>query len=95
VPSSFGLMQIKRYDHPGTYPASLRRTAFNVDYALGRLRACYEGSVTYFGGDYRPGDLWGCVGAHFSGAWKDLGANEYSAVVQGLFRVKPWRDWLG
>jgi len=48
-------MQIKRYDHPGTYPASLRSTTFNVDYALGRLRACYEGPVTCFGGDHRPG----------------------------------------
>lgn len=94
-PSSFGLMQIKHYDHPGTYPASLRDTAFNVDYALGRLRACYEGWISYFGGDYRPGDLWGCVGTHFSGAWKDPAAKEYSADVQDFFRAKSWRGWLG
>jgi len=85
-PTSFGILQVKYYDHPGTYPASLRSTAFNVDYVLGRWRACYEGGVSYFGGDYQPGDLWGCVGAHFSGP----GRIPPPTNILRSFRTPPW-----
>jgi len=94
-PVSFGLTQIKHYFHPGTYPHSLRSTAFNVDYALGLRRACYEGWVTYLGGDYAPGDLWGCIGHHYSGGWKDSGANAYASGVRSIYRDKPWLRWNG
>jgi hypothetical protein len=51
--------------------------------------------IKYYHGDYGPGDLWGWVGADFSGAWKDPSANRYAADVQNSFRTKPWRAWLG
>jgi hypothetical protein len=94
-PTSFGLMQIKHYYHPGTYPMSVRSTSFNVDYALANLRVCYEGQVEIFGGDYGPGDLWGCVGVHFSGHWKDVEAGRYTSEIRGLYRTRPWRLWEG
>jgi hypothetical protein len=94
-PVSFGLMQIKYYYHPGTYPASLQSTAFNVDYTLGLFRACYEGSISYLKNGYGAGDLWGCVGHHFSGDWKDPEANEYASQVLRHYATKPWRSWSG
>lgn len=96
-PTSFGLLQIKHYVHRGTYPLSMRSTAFNIDYALGMQRVCYEGWLEYanFPEDYRAGDLWGCVGFHYSGNWKDPGANSYIAKVQEYYESRPWRRWEG
>jgi hypothetical protein len=96
-PTSFGLLQIKHYYFPGTFPYSRRSTAFNVDFVLGKFRACYEGWIAFLQdeGDYRPGDLWGCVGHHWSGGWKDPGANRYAANVQGALADKPWKQWDG
>jgi hypothetical protein len=94
-PASFGLLQIKYYYHPGTYPASLQSTAFNVDYSLGLLRACYEGMIPYLDNGYGPGDLWACVGHHFSGGWKDPDAREYVSKVQRLRTTRPWQTWSG
>lgn len=92
-PTSFGLLQIKHVFRPGSYPYSARYTAFNVDYTLGVLRACYEGWVTYLEGDYRPGDLWGCVGWHYSGEWKDSHALAYVEKVERHLAAKPWLQW--
>ncbi|MGH8899573.1 MAG: hypothetical protein ACRDZ4_21735 [Egibacteraceae bacterium] len=94
-PTSFGLLQIKHYTYPGTFPDSYRSTAFNVDNVLGDLRACYEGWITFLHGDYRAGDLWGCVGYHWSGRWKDQGANRYAQNVQKALAAKPWLKWDG
>jgi hypothetical protein len=94
-PVSFGLLQIKYYNHPGTYPSSLLSTAFNVDYSLGAWRSCYMGWVSYLGRRYAPGDLWGCVGHHYSGAWHDPLGNEYTKKVRDLYGAKPWRNWRG
>ena len=92
-PTSFGLLQIKHIFRPGSYPYSARYTAFNVDYSLAVLRACYEGWVIYLEGDYRPGDLWGCVGWHYSGEWKDPDAFGYIRRVQDHLTAKPWLKW--
>ena len=96
-PTSFGLLQIKHYVHRGTYPHSVRSTAFNVDYALGMQRVCYEGWLEYanFPEDYRSGDQWGCVGFHYSGNWKDPDANSYIEKVREYYESKPWRQWEG
>jgi hypothetical protein len=68
-------MQLKHSTLPGSYPLSVQSTAFNVDYYGARIRSCYEGWVTYLyndsDGDYHPGDVWGCVGWHWSGHRKD------------------------
>ncbi|WP_028925055.1 hypothetical protein [Pseudonocardia acaciae] len=91
-PTSFGILQLKATDLPGSYPHSQASTAFNVDYYGARMRACYEGWVTYLGADYAPGDLWSCVGWHWSGKWKDAGALNYIARVQRHLHNRSWTD---
>ncbi|HEY6422109.1 MAG TPA: hypothetical protein VIY28_02430 [Pseudonocardiaceae bacterium] len=92
-PTSFGIMQVRHTFRPGSYPYSARHTAFNVDYALGVIRACYEGWVTYLDNGYQPGDLWGCLGWHFSGEWRNRSALGYINRVQRSLAAKPWLDW--
>ncbi len=92
-PTSFGIMQLKHIYLPGSYPLSQRSTAFNVDYYGARTRACYEGWVTYLGNDYGPGEIWHCVGWHWSGQWKDAGSQRYIQRVRRYLDPKPWLDW--
>lgn len=89
-PTSFGLLQIKHFYRPGSYPDSARYTAFNVDYALAVIRGCYEGWVTYLPSDYGPGDLWGCIGFHYSGQWKDRLGLDYVRQVQQILAKRTW-----
>ncbi len=90
-PTSFGLLQIKHYYFPGTWPYARTSTAFNVDYVLAKERACLEGG-TYYEGKTR-GDLWGCIGFHFSGGWRDKAALGYIEHVRSEYLAKPWRRW--
>jgi autotransporter family porin len=92
-PTSFGILQLKGLDLPGSYPLSRTSTAFNVDYYGARMRSCYEGWVTYLGGDYAPGDLWDCVGWHKSGRWKDSSSLNYTARVRNYIGQQPWRKF--
>lgn len=87
-PTAFGLMQIRSDYQPGTYPMSRKSTAFNVDYGLAMIRACYEG-VSWFGAQTR-GDLWGCIGAFYSGNWRDHHAESYIAKVQSVLAARSW-----
>jgi hypothetical protein len=94
-PQSFGLMQIKAPTNRGTFPSSRDATAFNVDYVLMMRRICYEGWVdwlrtSYPSAGYAAGDEWGCVGFHYSGLWRDAGANSYISAVQQAVATKPW-----
>jgi hypothetical protein len=98
-PTSFGILQIKWYFHPAvsnprvgsSYPLSRKSTAFNIDLQLAELRGCYDGMSTYLGNT--RGDVWGCVGYWFSGAWHTAASDHYSAIVQNLLAKKPWRGW--
>ncbi len=90
-PLAFGLLQIRADSHPGTYPYSATSTAFNLDYSLAMRRSCYDGNS--FVGASAEGDLWGCVGAHFSGKLHDSYADGYIEKVQGVFEAKPWLKW--
>ena len=92
-PTSFGLLQLKHTTRPGSWPDSQQHTAFNVDYSLAVLRGCYEGWVTYLENGYGAGDLWGCVGWHYSGEWKDVPAFEYIDRVRRWLHEQPWRQW--
>ncbi|RDH77697.1 hypothetical protein DVS77_15125 [Mycolicibacterium moriokaense] len=93
-PTSFGLLQIKATYRPGSYPYSQRSTSFNLDYGLAAIRACYEGMAIYLNDqNYSPGDIWGCIGWHFSGYWKDQLAAEYIGRVEANLSAQPWRTW--
>jgi hypothetical protein len=87
---SLGLMQIKSTYWHGTAPWSARSTAYNVDWSLGLWRACFEGLVH---GAQARGDLWGCVGAHYSGFWLDPLARKYIRWVQEYLAAREWLEW--
>jgi len=92
---SFGLLQVKRTVHDGTFPTAKESTAFNLDYALAWRRACYEGDFTWLNdppqrGGYQRGDEWGCIGAWFSGDWYNQGALAYIARITSHLAAQPW-----
>lgn len=74
----------------GGAPYSQTSTAFNADWALGLRRACYEGLMFY--GKGSRGQLWGCVGVHFSGEF-GVGDADYLAKVQKELVEKRWLQW--
>lgn len=97
--ASMGLMQIKGANipatHPGTWPAGMTSTAFNVDYALAVRRLCYDGKETWLrqrNGSYAAGDLWGCIGRWFSGDWHDAAAERYISEVRATLNARPWQS---
>jgi len=97
---SYGILQIKYQFSKSAWPMSRDDTAFNAEYAVGLIRVCYEGWMTYLHdtsrlpgyAPYHAGDLWGCVGRWYSGAWYDPGAVDYIGKVQAIYDRKPWRS---
>jgi hypothetical protein len=91
---SVGILQVKGADlpptHPGTWPYAYESTAFNLDYTLAIRRGCFEGKATWLGNGYRAGDMWGCIGRWYSGAWYDAGAQEYINQVKNHLANKDW-----
>jgi hypothetical protein len=95
---SYGMLQIKYIYSRTTWPMSREDTAFNVDYVYSYIRACYEGLISYLyertpiGGypRYHAGDIWGCVGSHYSGGWYDQGAIKYINQVKAYLADKVW-----
>lgn len=88
---SYGLLQVKGTVHEETYPLAKDSTAYNVDYALAWLRACYEGAFGHWlDNGYGAGDEWGCVGTWFSGNWYDSGARRY---IEGVRQHLAQREW--
>jgi hypothetical protein len=76
----------------GTFPFNRDSTAFAVDYLGAALRGCYEGWQWEFGGSYAAGDIWGCVGAWYSGGWHDAAADGYISRVQNEISTHRWLD---
>ena len=91
-PTSFGILQSKWYFRPGVYPGTRISTAFNLDSTLAETRGCLDG-LEFFG-PISKGNLWGCVGVWFSGAW-GVGDASYIANVQSIYAAKPWLSWKG
>ncbi|MBV9710353.1 MAG: hypothetical protein JO011_05465 [Ktedonobacteraceae bacterium] len=91
---SVGILQVKGANipptHPGTWPYAYESTAFNVDYMLAVIRACFEGKETWLGNGYHAGDIWGCVGRWFSGDWYGNSLNYIASVKQNMAN----QDWL-
>jgi autotransporter family porin len=92
---SFGLFQIKKTVHLGTYPLSAESTAFNADYTAALFRFYYDGGADWLmdvehGQDYTTGDQWGAIGAHYAGAWWTTGAKTYISDVKSRLTDRTW-----
>jgi len=102
-PVTFGIVGTKSTSWPGVFPWNRDSTAAAVDVLGGWLRGCYSGWVWWLRehgnrsrGDYHAGDLWGCVGAWYSGNWHDGRANGHGGENY-LLRAQYWakeRPWL-
>jgi Bacterial Ig domain len=108
---TWSIYQTKVYYDWQTWPMILQSTAFAADYRYADQRACMNGELApYFdnlpsynghsySADIASGNLntilWGCVGAHYSGAWYDGnstgGALWYINLVQHALAVKQWK----
>jgi len=95
---SFGLYQVRRPFHCWDECTIARRfTAFNADYYGGIIRAYFDGQMEWLntverGRDYAPGDLWGSVGAWFSGRWYTQPSVDYIGVVQRRLAERTWEQ---
>jgi Big-like domain-containing protein len=80
----------------GTFPFNRNSTAFAVDYLGSQLRGCFEGWEFWLKDtgteSYAGGDLWGCVGAWYSGDWHSSLADGYISRVQNEMVTFPWLD---
>jgi hypothetical protein len=99
-PASFGLMQTKwctlkdaSASGYGGWPYTETSTAYNLDLYAAVIRGCYQGWDTWLGNGYTAGDLWGCVGRWFAGAWHTTDADAYISRVQSFEATKPWLTW--
>ncbi len=103
-PVTFGIVGTKSTTWPGIFPWNRDSTAAAVDVLGGWLRGCYEGWVWWLRdhgnrsrGVYHAGDIWGCVGAWYSGDWLDGSAAVQSSAQGYIHRAKYWEQhhpWL-
>jgi hypothetical protein len=101
-PVSFGIVGTKSTSWPGLFPWNRDSTAAAVEALGGWLRGCYEGWVWWLRdhgntsrGAYAAGDLWGCVGAWYSGDWHDGRAGlpsgeNYITKARKIYYSAPW-----
>lgn len=101
-PVTFGIVGTRSPSWSGVFPWNRDSTAAAVDVLGGFLRGCYEGWVWWLRqhgnrsrGAYQAGDLWGCVGAWYSGNWHDgpaqgHGGENYLLRAQYWDKVRPW-----
>lgn len=90
-PRAFGILQIRADYQKNTYPNSAISTAFNLDYSLAYWRTVYDG-VSWLGTKPK-GDLWGSIGAFYSGKYDDDPGKAYVAETQKQLRLRPWMSW--
>ncbi|QWZ09550.1 polysaccharide deacetylase family protein [Nocardioides panacis] len=105
-PATFSIVGVKSWQDPtwgamphnqnGTFPFNRDSTAFALDYLGSFLRGCYEGWVPWLAntGDhsYAAGDIWGCVGAWYAGAWRSAQAATYIGLVRGDLHRRSWLE---
>jgi hypothetical protein len=98
---SFGLFQVRRPFHCREPVCAQFRddAALNADYYGGILRSFYDGRQRWLdtvagenGRRYRRGDLWGSVGAWFSGRWWNEPARGYIREVKRRLASRTWRS---
>jgi hypothetical protein len=102
-PKTFSIVGVMSWEAPswgvmpgnqnGTFPFNRNSTAFAVDYLGSELRGCYEGWERWL--TKARGDIWGCVGAWYSGDWHSGAADGYISRVQREIANHTWlkRDW--
>jgi autotransporter family porin len=103
-PVTFGIVGTKSTSWRGIFPWNRDSTAAAVDVVGGWLRGCYEGWVWWLRdhgnrsrGVYHAGDIWGCVGAWYSGDWHDgsistaHSGENYIYRARHWYKVRPWR----
>jgi hypothetical protein len=105
-PKTFSIVGVMSWQDPGwgswsdnqngTFPSNRNSTAFAVDYLGSQLRGCYEGWEFWLKGSgartYAAGDLWGCVGVWYAGAWHSAAADGYAGRVRTEFTTRRWLD---
>jgi len=96
-PESIGIMSVKYHYHSAAFPWAGWSTAYNLDYALGVWRTCFEGEESWIAdhppeSGYGRGDLWGCVGRWYSGDWRSAEALEYIGKVQAYMDGRVWAE---
>jgi autotransporter family porin len=96
-PESIGIMQVKYRYYANGYPDVAESTAYNLDYALGVWRNCFEGQETWLadqppGSGYRAGDMWGCLGRWYAGSWRNGTAMGYINRVESTFHNRTWES---
>jgi hypothetical protein len=95
---SFGLFQVRRPYHCwGACRIARYSTAFNADYYGAILRAYYDGKQKWLntverGRRYHAGDVWGSVGAWFSGRWWTDPSRGYIRTVKHNLAARIWRQ---
>ena len=96
---SFGIMQIKRpngqqyHGWEGTFPLSKVSTAFNVDFFAAVLRTGIDGYQSWMLSRWpnmNNADVWGWVGAWYSGQWYDAGAVSYITSAKRHLANRRW-----
>jgi hypothetical protein len=82
---SFGLFQVRRPFH-----CSIIRSYFDG-------RQTWLNTVSGNGARYGAGDLWGSIGAWFSGRWHDAGSDGYVSAIKDYMARRIWRtrDFAG
>lgn len=107
-PRTFSILGVMAWHDPqwgrmpgnqnGTFPFTVDSTAFAADYYGAFVRGCLEGWVRWLAntGAYQPGDLGGCLGAWYAGAWDSVEARDYRARVAAEAQARTWldSDWV-
>lgn len=96
---SWGILQVKQSVHLGTYPLSLKATAFNADYWGAMMRYYYDGLATWLnqtccfsGVRYEAGDIYGAFGAWYTGRWHTEAAERYITSLKRRMAERPWLE---
>lgn len=101
-PKTFSILGIMSWDNPawetpfpayqgnqnGTFPFTRDSTAAAADYWGAWVRGCYEGWITWL--NPVGGDIWGCLGAWYSGDWHSAAADGYISEVQSYENNATW-----
>jgi autotransporter family porin len=95
-----GLFQLKLI-YVNAAPYASTSSALNADIAMGTLRLCMNGDISFLEttsnpsfGPYPPQDpsnaLWGCVGFTYSGGWGDTSAVNYANDIKQRLATQQW-----